>query len=127
LIYHLPDPMRALKIVHSLCRRELYLETHIIDNGCLLPDGKLTPLRSIAPVLEQIPIMQFYPGSVLNDDPTNFWGPNMKCIEEMLTKSNFVVLHRHLHGGRGIFTCRVGQDSAVETLTNIAYGEEYPT
>lgn len=29
-------------------------------------------------------MMVFYPGATLNDDPTNYWGPNRQCVFEML-------------------------------------------
>jgi hypothetical protein len=56
----------------SLCRGLLYLETHAIDNAFLLPDGRFVPLRSLAPELADAPIMQFYPDTSLNSDPTKY-------------------------------------------------------
>ncbi len=35
------------------------------------------------------PAMVFYPGSTLNNDPTNFWGPNRAAVEAMLHEVGF--------------------------------------
>jgi tRNA (mo5U34)-methyltransferase len=35
------------------------------------------------------PVMVFYPGATLNNDPTNFWGPNIACVREMLREVGF--------------------------------------
>src|SRR5205085_3065443 len=40
LLYHLPDPMRALHLMRALCRDRFYLETQAIDKASLLPDGR---------------------------------------------------------------------------------------
>jgi tRNA (mo5U34)-methyltransferase len=125
LIYHLPDPMLALSIVRSLCRGLLYLETHVIDNALLMPDGRSVPLRSLAADLDDIPLMQFYPGTSLNGDPTNYWGPNVKCMEKMLRENDFAVLYTKLLGGRALFRCRAqGQDHAW--YNDIARGVRTP-
>src|SRR5688572_24434633 len=55
LLYHLPDPMRALRIVRSLCRGEMFLETHVIDNTFLMPDGSSIALAQLAPPLSDSP------------------------------------------------------------------------
>lgn len=33
--------------------------------------------------------MVFYPGTKLNDDPSNWWGPNRPCVEAMLCDVGF--------------------------------------
>jgi hypothetical protein len=33
--------------------------------------------------------MVFYPGATLNNDPSNFWGPNIRCVAEMLKEVGF--------------------------------------
>jgi tRNA (mo5U34)-methyltransferase len=35
------------------------------------------------------PAMVFYPGATLNEDPSNFWGPNTSCVAEMLKEVGF--------------------------------------
>ncbi len=122
LLYHLPDPVQAIHIVRSLCKGRLCLETHSIDNGLLLPDGTKKPLAEIHPILAQTPLMQFYPGRTLAGDPTNYWGPNLKCLEGMLAECRFMVRSRTLTADRAIVNCDVVEDPRAEYLLNLARG-----
>ena len=36
-----------------------------------------------------LPMMRFYPGKELNNDPTNFWAPNTQCLRHMLQEAGF--------------------------------------
>jgi tRNA (mo5U34)-methyltransferase len=71
VLYHAPDPLRYLRIARSVCREMLILETHL---------DALDYSR---------PAMVFYPGATLNNDPSNFWGPNTLCVAEMLKEVGF--------------------------------------
>ena len=71
VLYHAPDPLRYLRVVRSVCREMMILETHL--------DAQDYPR----------PAMVFYPGATLNNDPTNFWGPNIPCVAEMLKEVGF--------------------------------------
>jgi tRNA (mo5U34)-methyltransferase len=122
LLYHLPDPIQALKVVRELCRNRLCLETHAIDNGFLLPDGKLVPLREVSPLLADVPLMQFFPGRSLYNDPTNYWGPNLKCLEEMLRECKFAVVSHELYGGRAVVNCQGTEDADLDHHHQIARG-----
>jgi len=122
LLYHLPDPMQALEIVRSLCREEMYLETHAIDNAVLLGDGRSVPLRELSPVLAEVPLMQFYPGRSLNNDPTNYWGPNLRCLVEMLRERRFAVVSHKFNGNRAIVRSRTIEDPELEYFNQIAHG-----
>jgi len=122
LLYHLPDPMKALNIVRTICKDELYLETHVIDNAFLLPDGNKISLSNISSKLEDIPIMQFFPRNSLNNDFTNYWGPNLKCMELMLMENNFLIIEKKLKGERAILKCKVGLDHILEYHRKISRG-----
>lgn len=63
--------MRYLRNVFSVCRGTAILETRV---DALDYDR---------------PAMVFYPGGTLNDDPTNYWGPNRQCVLEMLYDVGF--------------------------------------
>lgn len=126
LIYHLPDPLRALNIIRSVCKNELYLETQVLDNAILMPDGNFVSLKSISEQLEQLSIMQFYPSNSLNSDFSNFWAPNMKCMENMLIETNFSVLGKKLYGQRGLFKCKVTFDECLNYQMKIATGISTP-
>ena len=39
------------------------------------------------------PAAAFYPGRELNDDPTNWWGPNHAAVEGMLRSVGFSRVH----------------------------------
>jgi tRNA (mo5U34)-methyltransferase len=106
LLYHLPDPFGAMEIVRRLCHGVMCLESHAIDNG-LLQDGELCPLPA---ALTKVPLMQFYPGRSLNNDPTNFWGPNLACLEALARETRFEVRSSHLVGARAIVNCRAIED-----------------
>ncbi|HJZ60481.1 MAG TPA: methyltransferase domain-containing protein [Gemmataceae bacterium] len=122
LLYHLPDPVQALKIVRGLCHDRMCLETHAIDNAVLLLDGTAVPLRELSPLLPEIPLMQFYPGRSLVDDPTNYWGPNLKCLEGMLRECKFAVRSHTLYGNRAVLNCRTAEDPELDYLHAIARG-----
>ena len=66
VLYHLPDMMRAMAIVRSVCRGQMYIETH-----CAVD---LTP---------KIAAARYYRDDELNKDITNFWSPNVACIRGM--------------------------------------------
>ena len=62
VLYHLRYPLLAIDQLLGACRGELFIETHIIQefNG--------------------LPIWRFYPGAELNNDPSNWFGPNIAAV-----------------------------------------------
>ena len=86
VLYHSQDPLRYLRNVHSICARTAIVETHV--------DG----------IDYDRPMMVFYPGAILNRDPSNFWGPNLACVQEMLLEVGFkrAELLGH-YGDRAVF------------------------
>lgn len=107
MLYHLPDPLWVLNLVRSVCKGQLYLESHVIDQCVVLPNGRTVTLASLNKQLGEVPLMQFYPGSTLNGDNSNFWGPNVACLRQMLGESDFEVQEWELAGNRAIFHCQV--------------------
>ena len=89
VFYHLVDPIRALQNLAALTKEVAVVETHL-------------DLREL-----ERPAMMFYPGTELNNDPTNWWGPNRQCMEALLKLVGFVriVYQPHPIAGRkrGIF------------------------
>jgi tRNA (mo5U34)-methyltransferase len=71
VLYHAQDPMAYLRVVRSVCRRMAIIET-VVD--ALDYDR---------------PAMVYYPGDSLNNDPTNFWGPNPRAVLAMLRDVGF--------------------------------------
>lgn len=60
------------------------------------------PMLALDRIAESIPIMQFYPGGSLNNDPSNTWAPNQACLRAMLEESGFAVDHGLRMGYRAI-------------------------
>jgi tRNA (mo5U34)-methyltransferase len=76
VLYHAPDMVRYLKLVRAVCRGRVILETEI--------DAEDYPQ----------PAAVFYPGKSLNNDASNFWGPNQACVEAMLREVGFRKVER---------------------------------
>ncbi|MCL4383946.1 FkbM family methyltransferase [Patescibacteria group bacterium] len=126
LLYHLPDPIKALHIVRSVCSNKMYIETQGIENSFLLPNGQFTPLASISPILENIPLMQFYPKHTLNNDPSNYWAPNLICLNNMLEETSFKVVKSFVNGNRLIAHCQTDDYSDTENYLEMALGIKTP-
>lgn len=71
VLYHLRDPITALERVASVTSGLLVLETEV--------DLLLT----------RRPAAAIYPGTELNDDPTNWFGPNPAAVISMLKACGF--------------------------------------
>lgn len=71
VLYHLKNPMLALERVAAVAKDLLILET-VVD---MVGIGR--------------PAAAFYPGTELNDDPTNWWGPNHLAVQGMLRAVGF--------------------------------------
>jgi tRNA (mo5U34)-methyltransferase len=71
ILYHLKHPLLSLEAVAEITKGELILETHYV------------------PTKHKRPMMVFYPGRELNDDPTCWWGPNLPCVLELLKAAGF--------------------------------------
>ncbi len=102
VLYHLRDPMLALDKIAGVSRGKLICETQMIDDALLTESGEFKRLADLDPELEKIPLMQFYPGRALNNDPTNAWAPNEACLAAMLEESGFAVDGMVRLGQRGL-------------------------
>jgi tRNA (mo5U34)-methyltransferase len=71
VLYHLRHPLLALERVASVTRRLLIMET-VVD---------MVGVRR--------PALAFYPGRELNNDPTNWFAPNIPAIRGMLESVGF--------------------------------------
>jgi tRNA (mo5U34)-methyltransferase len=71
VLYHLRHPLLALERIASVTRALLILET-VVD---------MVGIRR--------PAMAFYPGRELNNDPTNWWAPNVPALHGMLRSVGF--------------------------------------
>jgi tRNA (mo5U34)-methyltransferase len=71
VLYHMWDPFGMLVKLATVCRRLLIVETHLDMLGYRRPAAA------------------FYPGRELDDDESNWWGPNPACVEGMLLPLGF--------------------------------------
>jgi tRNA (mo5U34)-methyltransferase len=71
VLYHMKHPILALERVASVCRGQAILWTQID-----MADYER-------------PAAAFYPGTELNNDPTNWWGPNPAAVVGMLKTAGF--------------------------------------
>ncbi|MGI9011852.1 MAG: DUF1698 domain-containing protein [Nitrososphaeraceae archaeon] len=71
VFYHLRHPLLALEKISSVTKNKLIIETH----------GELIGGKR--------PNMVFYPEDEMNNDPTNWWGPNPSAISSMLQDVGF--------------------------------------
>jgi tRNA (mo5U34)-methyltransferase len=81
VLYHLPDMVRALWVIRSVCAAQMFLETHCAND--FSPD---------------LAAARFYRESTLENDRTNFWSPNALCIRDMLCETAFTIEHDEIWG-----------------------------
>jgi tRNA (mo5U34)-methyltransferase len=120
LLYHLRDPLAALDLLRSLCGGTLFLETAVLDPAGARALNGIGAWSATMAEFDSTPLMQFLPGSVANNDPTNFWLPNRACLKAMLKESNFVVDRVDVHGPRAIAVARPSFDPFLESVNRIA-------
>ncbi|TCH96690.1 DUF1698 domain-containing protein [Roseococcus sp. SYP-B2431] len=94
VFYHLFDPIDVLQRMRAVTGQLLLIETH----------------QDLADRTQ--PGMVFYPGTILNNDPTNWWGPNPALMLHLLQSLGFArLLYRHYPHPpgtpmtRGIYAC----------------------
>ena len=71
VLYHVKDPLSCLERVASVTGEMMVIETETALD--ILP----------------WPVMRYYEGAELNNDPTNFWAPNRRALEAMLRDIGF--------------------------------------
>jgi tRNA (mo5U34)-methyltransferase len=79
VLYHLRHPLYVLETLFDITIQHLVVETHI----------DLVDYHR--------PAMVFYPGAELNRDPSNWWGPNVQCVIDMLKTAGFSRVEHSIH------------------------------
>ncbi|HKO00972.1 MAG TPA: class I SAM-dependent methyltransferase [Thermoanaerobaculia bacterium] len=93
VLYHLRKPLAALDAIRGVMKSggQLFVGTMLIDDYVQLPDGKVTRLEDLNPLLREIPLWQAYPADSLNGDYTNCFAPNMRGLAVALGEAQFRV------------------------------------
>lgn len=68
VLYHLEDPLRAIRRLTKVTAEVAIVET----------------LASFIPGWESQPLFEFFPGSEVDADPTNWWSPNRSGLHALL-------------------------------------------
>ena len=114
VFYHLEDPINVIANIAEVATSWLVVETHLdLDD---VPN----------------PAMRYYAGAELADDPTNWWGPNQRCVEDLLRTAGFTEIHftrNPFHQMRGIFHARRANGRAVgwRSIPNLMSAVGYQT
>jgi tRNA (mo5U34)-methyltransferase len=74
VLYHMENPLAALRRVRDLTREVAIIETEAVVVGGF----------------ERTPMSEFFPpGAKLLNDPTNFWAPNVACLAGLCRAAGF--------------------------------------
>lgn len=105
VLYHLPDMLKALAVLRSVCAGRMFVETH-----CAVD---FTP---------EVAGARYYREATLNNDFTNFWSPNPRCLTDMLFDAAFDVERSETWGDRYFAACRISDDPARFRKLTLGYG-----
>jgi len=88
ILYHMKDPFGMCRVMFDITK----------EDGMLILETHCDALKEIKPG------MIFYPTNEVNNDPLTWWGPNIKCVQDMLKVAGFKKVDLiSLSNQRGIF------------------------
>ena len=105
VLYHLPDMVRAFRILRGLCASTLLVETHSDNDFC-----------------KGVAAARYYREASLSGDITNFWSPNSLCVLDMLYDGGFDAVRHEAWADRLFVEATVSNDPARSQKMDIAYG-----
>ena len=127
VLYHLRHPLLALDRLRTVCKGELYLESHLVTNRLFLRTkrwlGLFFPIVTICEFLN-IPLWRYYKSRECHPkDPSNWFGPNIPAVLEALESSGF---HAELlatwsrdhkaRNRRGAFRARISENLNIDRM-----------
>lgn len=83
VFYHLKHPLFAVEEISRICRRELYVESAILDDYSPYRGGIGNGYRG-----DQF-LMEFYPGAQYGSNPGNWFVPTLRCLTEIVASHGF--------------------------------------
>lgn len=102
VIYHLPDPIRALWQLRKMCRETFFLETYVEHFEDLRPAAR------------------YYHSGELNRDYTNFWAFNPASVDAIMWDVGFLINTSVCFGDR--LFARSAINHTPREKMNLAYG-----
>jgi tRNA (mo5U34)-methyltransferase len=102
VLYHLPDMLRALWAIRPHIKARFILETFVSRKH------------------EDEPLAEYLPGASCNEDPTNFWAPNLLCCKSMLQDTGYTVEDVIVNENRATFHARPSE-TGLATKVHFAY------
>lgn len=126
LLYHLRNPLLAIDHVRSITKLGgmVFVETHLIDNFVTLKNGTSVKLADVAPILSDVPLIQFYHGDSLLGDHTNKVGPNMAALKALFGEGQFEVQETAIYSNRGYLKGQAIYNEALEISRRVDIGVE---
>jgi tRNA (mo5U34)-methyltransferase len=103
VLYHLPDPVRALWKLSTVPTKQFILET-LVSNK-----------------YGETCVAEYLYGISPNGDYTNFWSPTSKCCEMILADVGFIVDSVFLNDTRAMFRCSTDGKSLPTKKMRVAY------
>jgi tRNA (mo5U34)-methyltransferase len=106
VLYHLRYPLLALDRLRGVCRGEVFIETHVIDEHAWLrpPLVWLSRLPLLRSALARTPIWRQYRDDELQPgDASNWFGPNTTAVVEAFESAGFTIAPTRAWGNRAAF------------------------
>ena len=109
MIYHLRYPALGIDNLRRVATRDLYLESHILDNALIdfSADNRMVPLDEIDRRLADAALIQFYKGKELEGGASNWFAPSLSAMTGILETAGFEITRTFKHGARGYWACKV--------------------
>lgn len=83
VLYHLRHPLLALDFLSSVCDKEIYIESAVLDDFSPYQGGLGHGYPGAQVVTE------FYPNSELGGNVTNWWSPTLACLGLMVMSAGW--------------------------------------
>jgi tRNA (mo5U34)-methyltransferase len=110
VLYHLRYPLLGIDNIRRVCKGELYAETYVSDSQLILKEGttlKHASMEDLSPKLLSIPLWQFFRLTELNNDHSNWFGPNCEAVVEAFESAGFETRLLKKQGLRATFHGKV--------------------
>jgi tRNA (mo5U34)-methyltransferase len=130
VLYHLRYPLLALDNIRRVCRGEVFVETFVSDVEFMARTAGLNDRlrrRLLAPV-DSVPLWQFFRADELDDDPSNWFGPNGTAVVQAFNSAGFETRFLARHGpNRATFHAQVKSGLPEFLSLGCAEGTYYDT